>query len=92
MARVRRTVPPLPPFHHFIAFSSIDAARNRARFYRLVISSMEHGWVVVSYRGRVHGTQQVLVEPCATQEEAMMLAARRCHDRLLHGYSVIAAE
>ncbi len=90
MAR-RHDLPLLPPFHSYIAFTSIDPARNRRRAYRIVIVPMDRAYAVVTYRGRVSGTQQVLIEPCTTWEAAMELAERRAHDRLLHGYTVESA-
>lgn len=52
---------------------------------------MNSAYAVLTYRGRVGGTQRVLIEPCSSLEAAEELAAKRAHDRLLHGYTVEAA-
>ena len=82
---------PIPPFTHFIHLQSIDAGRNRHRFYRLQWQPTLWGdRALLCIRGRVRTLGQVAVL-CPDDRDGATAAARAVvRPRLRHGYVVTA--
>ena len=83
-------VPAVPPFTRELRLVSIDASRNRARFYVLQWQPTLWGSVMlVRLWGRIggQGRQQVLLEAETPQLDAAL--TRLVHQRLRHGYQIV---
>ena len=83
-------VPDVPPFTHELRLVSIDASRNRARFYLLQWQpSLWGSMMLVRVWGRLGGPGrlQVVQETETAQVDAAV--TRLIRERLRHGYHVV---
>ena len=83
-------VPAVPPFTRELRLVSIDASRNRARFYVLQWQPTLWGGVaLLRVWGRLggQGRQQVVLEAATPQLDAVL--TRLVRQRLRHGYQLV---
>jgi predicted DNA-binding WGR domain protein len=68
----------------------VNLEKNEARFYLLIVgSSLLDPHAVLRTWGRLGGHQRSMVSPCASAEEAQILAERLVRRRLRRGYCVV---
>jgi predicted DNA-binding WGR domain protein len=73
-----------------VLFHRIHPEKNEARFYLLLVqSSLLDEYAVLRVWGRLGGPQRQMATPCASAEEAQILARRLIRLRLRHGYQVV---
>jgi predicted DNA-binding WGR domain protein len=84
---------PLPQWTRWIRFEQIAPEKNRFRQYGITIDrNLLDEWVVSCSWGRIGGRQRVRVIYFDTRNEALVLAEKLAHRRLLRGYQVSAFE
>ena len=67
--------------------------KNRSRQYSITVGqNLLSEWVMTCSWGRIGGRQRVKATSFASKSEAMVLAERIAHRRLLRGYQVSAFE
>ena len=85
--------PPLPKWTRWIRFEQVDPEKNRFRQYGITLSQNLLGeWVVICIWGRIGGAKQMKETYFSSKSEAVELAERIAHRRLLRGYQVSAFE
>jgi predicted DNA-binding WGR domain protein len=68
----------------------IDPARNEARFYYVLVGpALLDRHAVIRIWGRICGQERMMVTPCETDGEALILARKLVQLRLKHGYSLV---
>ena len=84
---------PLPRWTQWIRFEQIAPEKNRFRQYSITIDRNLLGeWVVTCSWGRTGGRQRMRAIFLASRDEALVLAEKIAHRRLLRGYQVSAFE
>ena len=73
-----------------ILLHRVNPARNEARFYLVSVqASLLDPYAVLRAWGRLGGQQRSMVSPCASAEEAEILAERLVRRRLRRGYCIV---
>ena len=85
--------PPLPQWSRWIRFEQVAPDNNRFREYGITLSQNLLGeWVVSCSWGRIGGPKRVKEWYFSSKSEAVVVAERIAHRRLLRGYRVSAFE
>ena len=85
--------PLLPKWTRWIRFEQVVPEKNCFRQYGITVGqNLLNEWVVSCSWGRIGGRQRVKAAYLASENEAMVLAERIAHRRLLRGYRVSAFE
>jgi len=83
--------PNLPPFTHYVRLESLDPATNRARFYLLQWQpTLDGRLVLLRIWGRLGTLGQVRTLLWADDAEMPTHIKRVLHQRLQHGYQLVA--
>ena len=85
--------PPLPKWSRWIRFEQVAPDNNRFREYGITLSQNLLGeWVVSCSWGRIGGPKRLKETYFSSKSEAVVMAERIAHRRLLRGYQVSAFE
>jgi len=84
---------PLPEWSQWIRFEQVAADKNRFREYGIALSQNLLGeWVVSCSWGQIGGPKQMKEWYFSSKSEALVMAERMAHRRLVRSYQVSAFE